>query len=109
MKIPYLIQGVSTSLRQAWQQLATVVNKNISFGDGIDADNISGSWVATTTPVAPNTDFTIDHNLGRVPVGYWPMSKDKAVDIYTGSISATTTQITLRATVASATVNLFII
>jgi hypothetical protein len=96
-------------IKQIYQNLIGVVNGQIGFGDGTNLDNVNGSWINTVTPVAPNTDFTVNHNLGRVPSGYWIMTKDRAVDIYTGSIAATTTQLTLRATVASAVVRLFII
>jgi hypothetical protein len=96
-------------LKQIFVNFMFVLNGHIGFGEGTLPDNIDGNWVNTTTPVAPNTDFTVDHNLGRLPVGYVPMQKDRAVDIYTGSIPATNTQITLRATVASAVIRLFIV
>lgn len=96
-------------IAKMWRNLTTkVINGHISFGDGTHTDNIDGVWSPVTAPVAPNTDFTVTHNLGRVPVGYLVMQKDRAVDIYTGSVAATKTQITLRATVASAVINLFI-
>jgi hypothetical protein len=96
-------------LKTIYQNFVSVVNGQLGFGDGTNLDNINGSWINTTTPVAPNTDFTVSHNLGRIPSGYWIMTKDRAVDIYTGSVAATATQLTLRATVASAVVRLFII
>lgn len=96
-------------LRKVYTNLALTFNGKIGFGDGTNFDNISGTWANTTAPAAPNTDFTITHNLGRVPVGYWVMQKDRACDVYTGSVAATTTQLTLRATVASAVLRLFIV
>jgi hypothetical protein len=95
-------------LKNVYQNLVTVINGNIGFGDGTNADNISGAWATVITPGTPNTDFVITHNLGRVPVGYLIMIKNAAVDVYTGSTGATKTQITLRATVASVTIKLFI-
>ena len=96
-------------IRNVYQNLVTLINGNIGFGDGTTPDNISGNWINVVTPVAPNTDFTVNHNLQRLPVGYWIMQKDRACDVYTGSVAATTTQLTLRATVASAVLRLFII
>lgn len=96
-------------LKNVYQNLVGVINGQVGFGDGTNLDNINGSWVNAVTPVAPNTDFTINHNMQRIPSGYWVMQKDRAVDIYTGSIAATSTQLTLRATVASAAIRLFII
>ena len=96
-------------LKTVYQNFIQVLNGNIGFGDGTIPDNISGSWINVVAPVAPNTDFTVNHNLQRLPVGYWIMQKDRACDVYTGSVAATTTQLTLRATVASAVLRLFII
>src|SRR6266481_1003199 len=96
-------------LKTVYQNFIQVLNGNIGFGDGTIPDNISGSWINVVAPVAPNTDFTVNHNLQRLPVGYWIMQKDRACDIYTGSVAATTTQLTLRATAASAVLRLFII
>ena len=96
-------------LRSVYQNLVGVINGHIGFGVGTSSDNIDGVWANVVAPVAPNTDFTITHNLGRIPVGYWPMQKDRACDVYTGSVAATKTQLTLRAAVASAVLRLFII
>lgn len=98
-----------TMLRSVYQHLTDVINGKIGFGDGTNHDNIDGAWINVVAPAAPNTDFTVTHNLGRLPVGYWPMVKDRACDIYTGSVAATNTQLTLRATVASAVLRLFIV
>src|SRR6267142_1583763 len=96
-------------IKNVYQNLIGVINGRVGFGDGTLPDNIDGSWINVVAPVAPNTDFTVNHNLQRLPVGYWIMQKDRACDIYTGSVAATTTQLTLRATVASAVLRLFII
>lgn len=98
-----------TMLRSIYQNLVNVINGNLGFGDGTLADNVNGVWINVVAPVAPNTDFTVTHNLNRLPVGYWPMRKDRACDVYTGSIAATKTQLTLRATVASAVLRLFVV
>src|SRR6266478_6698903 len=89
-------------LQKSWRNLTTLINNKIGFGDGTLHDNIDGVWANVVAPVGANTDFTITHNLGRVPVGYWVMQKDRACDVYTGSVAATSSQLTLRASVASA-------
>lgn len=96
-------------IKNIYQNFTQAFNGNIGFGDGTNADNINGTWINVVAPVAPNTDFTVDHNLGRLPVGYWIMQKDRACDVYTGGVASTTTALTLRATVASAVLRLFII
>jgi hypothetical protein len=94
-------------LLKIWQNACFIWNGGISFGDGSKTDNISGVWVTVTFAVA-NVDQTVTHNLGRVPVGYLAMTKSAACDVYTGSVAATKTQITLRGTTTS-TVVLFIV
>lgn len=96
-------------MRRIYEQIARVVNGNISFGDGTSPDNVSGTWLSTTTPGTPGTDFTLTHNLGRVPVGYWIMQKAVAVDIYDGSTPATETDITLQATVGTVAIRIFVV
>jgi hypothetical protein len=96
-------------LRKIYVNLASAFNGNIGFGDGTLTDNLNGAWASPVTPGAVNTDFTVTHNLGRIPVGYLVMSKSAACDVYTGSVGATKTQLTLRATVAGVTLKLFIV
>lgn len=96
-------------VKNIYQNFTQAFNGQIGFGDGTNIDNINGSWINVVTPVAPNTDFIVNHNLQRTPSGYWIMQKDRAVDVYTGGVPSTVTQITLRATVASAVIRLFII
>ena len=96
-------------IRKVYQNFIQVLNGQIGFGDGTNLDNINGSWINVTAPVAPNTDFTVNHNMNRIPSGYWVMQKDRACDVYTGSVAATATQLTLRASVASAVLRLFVI
>lgn len=98
-----------SDVRKAHELLARAINGRLSFGDGVERDNLDGEWISVTTPATPNTDFVVTHNLGRLPVGYWLMRKSAACDIYTGGTAATVTQLTLRATVASVDVVLFII
>src|SRR5229473_586868 len=96
-------------LKSIYQNLILVINGNLGFGDGTSPDNLSGSWINLVAPAAPNTDFTVNHNLNRLPVGYLTMQKDRACDVYTGGVASTKTQLTLRATVASAVLRLFVV
>jgi hypothetical protein len=96
-------------IKTVYQNFTLAFNGNIGFGDGTLLDNINGSWINVVAPAGANTDFTVNHNLNRLPVGYLAMQKDRACDVYTGSVVATKTQLTLRATVAFAVLRLFII
>lgn len=102
------LRSFANMLRRIYERLARVVNGQISFGDGVNADNIDGVWASATTPGVANTDFVITHNLGRVPVGYIPVTKSATTDIYTGSVAATATQLTLKSTGTNVDVVFFI-
>jgi hypothetical protein len=97
-------------LRKIYEQLARVVNGQISFGDGVNefSDNIDGVWANTTTPVGANTDFTIAHNLGRIPNGWLVVNQDANGVYFLGTVAPTTTEITLQCDKSSVTVRLFI-
>lgn len=102
------LRNFGQSLQKSYRNLVGVVNGKIGYGDGQKSDNIDGVWQTVTFPVA-NADVVITHNLGRIPVGYHIMTKSVSCDVYNGSIASTKTQITLRGTVAGATVSLFLL
>lgn len=104
----WLISFADEVIKQ-WANLAQLLNGLINFGDGTNRDNIDGAWCSATAPAVANTDFTLTHNLGRVPVGYWIMRKDRAADVYTGSVASSTTQLTLRCDVADAVLVIFVV
>jgi len=97
------IYGFFNAINRLYQALAIAFNGNISFGDGINADNINGVWVPVHTVMGNNT---INHNLGRIPVGYL-MVKSDAVE-FLSFVSSTTTQIVLSGLAGGANVLLFI-
>ena len=102
--------GFGRMLAKMWRNLASlVVNGHLGFGDGTNRDNIDGAWANVVSPGVANTDLTITHNLGRVPVGYLVMAKNATTDVYTGSVAPTTSQITLRFTGVGVSVRLFIL
>lgn len=102
------LQPFVQMLAKDYRNLAIILNYHVGFGDGTNPDNIDGVWANVTAPATPNTNFTVTHNLGRVPIGYLVVSKDRACDVFTGTIVATKSQITLQAGVASAVLRLFI-
>lgn len=97
-------------LRNVWEKAARVINGLLSFGDGVETDNVSGAWANVTLPAA-NTDFTITHNLQRVPAGYVVWAMSAAGSVYTSPTVNPNpdTQIILRSTaVIGTTVRLFV-
>lgn len=50
-----------------------------------------------------DTDYTITHNLNRIPEGYYCVDIDQAGVLYNGTVAATRTEITLKCNVAGTT------
>lgn len=75
-------------------------------------ENIMGQFITYTTNATPNTEDTINHQLGSIPIGYLIISKSKSCDIYqqanTGT-SWTSSKIFLKSTVASTSITLFLL
>lgn len=84
-------------------------NAGLGFGDGSSVDNIYGSWISYTTNAVANTEDTINHNLGKIPVGYLVMNRDKAAIVYKGGTAWTATQMFLKCSVATTAVVIFVI
>lgn len=94
--------------RTKWERVTGVINGHIGFGDGVKADNVDLVWLQVTTPVTPDTDFVLTHNLLRVPVGYLIVRSTGQCSVYNGSMAATEHEITLRATVAGVDLSLWV-
>lgn len=92
-----------------YERMASEINGHIGFGDVLSSENMDGVWVEFLTSTDVDTDFVVTHNLGRVPVGYLIMTKNKACIVYNGSVAWTNTEMTLRATVADTMVRAFIV
>ena len=61
---------------------------------------------SATTPGAINTDFTITHNLGRIPDSWLVVYKSAACDVYKSPAAATESTLVLRATVAGVNIRM---
>lgn len=87
---------------QTLKSIADVINGNIDF-----SDNVSVSF-ATVTFDRNDVTYQVNHTLNRMPVGYVPVSKSIASDLYTGSGSFTTKTIPLKATIAGVTMKVMV-
>jgi len=65
-------------------------------------------FLDATTPVGANSDFTLKHDLGYVPIGFIVISKDKAGDVYKSSTAATESTITLMCSVTTVAIRIMI-
>lgn len=96
-------------------QLATSVANNISFLDrdgaitnNAKAGNIDGMWIVYTSNGTADTEDTVAHELERIPVGLFVGIPDIAGVIYAGTTAWDSTNIYLRASLATVTVNLLV-
>lgn len=109
-----------TALLAMWTKLAHSVNGRLDFGSPQGqakklTGNIDGTWPGTlaagytiTTPGA-NVEFTVTHNLGRIPTGYDIRSIDAAAHVYDSRKTLwTTTQMFLKCDVAAVHLVLFV-
>jgi hypothetical protein len=91
-----------------------VLAGNVSFGDTMTnkepGRNIQCWKASGTTPGAANTDFTITHSLGRIPITIAAQDTNNGGLLYRSSVTAwTKTTITLRCTTATAAYNVVVI
>lgn len=100
---PNLTAQLLSMLNDVMGNLSAIFDRGISFDANIDAVSVS-----FTSNVAPNTEDTVAHALGRVPVGFIVTSLDRAATVYAGGTAFTSTQLFLRTSVASAVVRLIV-
>jgi len=101
------------AIKNHLDQISKVLS-NISFGSNqppstppapggavrlTDADsNFEGDKLFVTSPAAPNTEFAVNHNLGRIPFGFIFMGGSNQGHVYKGTTPWTKTQIFLKET-----------
>lgn len=108
-KDPPTLMRFAVMLRKLYEQLARVLNGLVSFGNGLNRDNIDGEWATVVDTGTADTNFTVVHNMLRIPVGVILMSQSKAGVIYKGSVAWSTTTITLKCNVANDSIVIFIV
>lgn len=90
------------------EDTANIVNGGISYGNGTDTAHIDCSWAFIADTGVANTEFSVNHNLGRIPVGFHVASKNKASDFYESGTPWTNKQIFLKAVAANVAVRFII-
>lgn len=91
--------------------IVNLLNGGISLGTGESqtfAGNVVGLYVDVLTPSVAGNDFTINHSLGYIPQCALVVRADRSVNIYISSQATDTKTITLRASVAGATIKVWI-
>lgn len=95
------------------QQLARVLSGNTSYGttmSNADQQNNMNCFKATgTTPGSANTEFAIQHTLGRIPITIDAQDTNNGGLLYRSSTPWTKTTVYLKCTTASAAYNMILI
>lgn len=98
--------------------ITRAINGNLTFGTGIvipglesgkGIDNIAGRWIDYESNATPDTEDTIQHNLGVIPPGFIVMVPPESGVINRGPTPWTATEIYLSCSAASQTARLFIL
>jgi hypothetical protein len=66
-------------------------------GSTESSGNLDNRHVIVTTPGAINTDFTVTHNLNRIPTGARISRASGLCNIWAGTVAWNTTTVTLQA------------
>lgn len=94
-------------------KIFTATQGRIRFGDGVDGnrgENLAGVFQTFTSDATPDTEFSVAHGLGSVPIGRIIIWQDKAGNLYQSPTTGTawdSTDAYFKCDVASVTFNVF--
>lgn len=115
MQVPRTLPGATTTSKNQsrWtEQIAQAVGGNISYGSSMgnaDQDLNLLIWKASgVSPGVADTDFTVNHSLGKVPITIVGQDTNNGGLLYRGSVAWTTTTVTLRCTKATSAYNVIL-
>ena len=93
-------------LIRALNQLDQTLNALLNMGLG--PDNMDASLVTVVSHVTPGTEFSIAHQLGKVPTGYKVYGQSGAGSVYDGTTANDKTTLYLRSDVSAITFKLIV-
>lgn len=97
---------------QDFLNLFLLAQGRIRFGTGTDGDrgeNISGEWQVISDTGSADTEFSVTHTIGSVPIGFLVMSRNKGGVVYNSSTQWTTTTVYLKCTTANTNITIFLL
>ena len=87
----------------------TFLPKNGTIATNARPYNFDAVWVAYVSNGTANTEDTVTHTLGRIPVGILVGIPDKSAVVYADNQAAwTSTSVRLKASAATVTVNILL-
>lgn len=69
---------------------------------------LDGEFVVFTTDGSPDTQEDVPHGLGRKPRGFFVVGSDKAGSIYDGGTANTDTTLSIKASIATMAIRLYV-
>ena len=78
------------------------------FADGQRSLNLDAVWVLYVSSGTANTETSVAHNLGRIPLGAFVGLPDISATIYAGTTAWSSTLVYFRSTAATTTVRLLL-
>jgi len=106
------IKSQLLSLDNDVQKIFQALQGRIRFGTGADGargENISGEFQVVSDTGAANTEFSVAHTLGSVPIGYIVIKNNKAGAVYDGTSAWTSTTLFLRHEAANSAITVFLL
>ena len=92
--------------------LAAAINGRLTLGDGTSgskAGNFDGQFINVLTPTGADSEFPVDHALGRIPVSVSIALADKHATVRTSSLGSWSgNRIYLKCSAASVTLRLLL-
>lgn len=95
--------SLEQELHSGWLELATLLNKGLSFIDNFNAVTVT----VADTGVA-NTEFSFAHGLKRIPTGYLVIRRNKAGVVYDSGTTWTVSTIYLKCSVANVSITVIV-
>ena len=100
------------ALRDVVNQIADRMNGGVTFGNGSTASqagNVDAVYATAITPGVANTEFTLKHELGRIPIGFHTTMNTTPGSVYASRPQSwTATQVYLKCSAASANITVML-
>jgi len=107
-------QDIESNIRRVeadLSQLFTASQGRVRFGSGVSGErgeNISGEF-QTVTSSSANTEFTVSHSIGSVPIGFIVINNNTKGVVYSSGTAWSSSAIYLKCSEATATITLFLL
>lgn len=106
------LQSQVTRLDANLAKLFQLAQGRIRFGDGGDGEfgeNMSGQFQVVADSGTANTEFSVSHNLGVIPIGFLVTLINKGGVVYTSGTTWTTSTVYFKCTTANTALTVFLI